>query len=91
MNLLIKTNDKCHDDTNQQINGGYIVNFEIIFKSLLIIHFTEHAILIVNYSSNAAHLHEHPCPPPLQPVALPPQSLLLGVNPKYSHRPLHCC
>ncbi len=48
MNLLIKTNDKCHNDTNQQINGGYIVNFEIIFKSLLIINFTEQAILIVN-------------------------------------------
>ncbi len=60
-------------------------------SSLLISHFTEHATLIVNYSSNAAHLHEHPCPPPLQTVALPPHSLLLGVNPKHSHRPLHCC
>ncbi len=63
-------------------------NFEI-FKGLLIIHFIEHAAWIVNLSSNAAHLREHPCSPPLQPVALP-QSLLLGVNHKHSHRPVPC-
>lgn len=44
---------------------------------------------IFSYSSNASDPHVHPCPPPLQPVPVPQQALLLKVKPIHSHTPLH--
>jgi len=43
----------------------------------------------VNCSSNASEPHGHPCPPPLQAVAVPAQVQQLKGDPMHFHRPLH--